>query len=56
MVVRIAGARVYLWHAVDHEGEVLDILVQRGRDKAAALKLMQQALQEARLPTGYHRD
>jgi len=26
MVVRIAGERMYLWRAVDHEGEVLDIL------------------------------
>ena len=39
MVARIAGETVYLWRAVDHEGEVLDILVQHGRDKAAALKL-----------------
>jgi hypothetical protein len=26
MVVRIAGQRMYLWRAVDHEGEVLDML------------------------------
>jgi transposase-like protein len=24
MVVRIAGKHMYLWHAVDHEGEVLE--------------------------------
>jgi transposase-like protein len=24
LVVRIAGERMYLWRAVDHEGEVLD--------------------------------
>jgi putative transposase len=36
MVVRIAGKRMYLWRAVDHEGEVLDMLVQRRRDKRAA--------------------
>src|SRR5438874_4640923 len=36
MVVRIAGKRMYLWRAVDHEGEVLDVLVQRRRDKHAA--------------------
>ena len=30
LVVRIAGARMYLWRAVDHEGEVLDMLVQLG--------------------------
>src|SRR5690242_17303787 len=40
MVVRIAGRRMYLWRAVDHEGEILDVLVQRRRDKRAALKLM----------------
>jgi putative transposase len=27
MVVRIAGKRMYLWRAVDHEGEILDVLV-----------------------------
>ena len=26
MVVRSAGKRMYLWRAVDHEGEVLDML------------------------------
>jgi len=31
MVVRIAGKRMCLWRAVDHEGEVLDMLVQRHR-------------------------
>jgi putative transposase len=36
MVVRIAGERMYLWRAVDHEGEVLDMLVQRRRDSHAA--------------------
>jgi DDE domain len=35
MVVRIAGERMYLWRAVDHEGEVLDMLVQRRRDSRA---------------------
>jgi putative transposase len=40
MVVRIAGKRMYLWRSVDHEGEILDMLVQRRRDKRAALRLM----------------
>src|ERR1700748_1434114 len=40
MVVRIAGKRMYLWRAVDHEGEVLDMLVQRRRDTRAALRLI----------------
>jgi putative transposase len=33
-------AILYLWRAVDHEGEVLDLLVQRRRDTRAALRLM----------------
>jgi putative transposase len=31
---------MYLWRAVDHEGEILDMLVQRRRDKRAALRLL----------------
>jgi transposase-like protein len=46
MVVRIAGRRVYLWRAVDHEGEVLDMLVQRQRDTHAALRLMRKLLRK----------
>jgi putative transposase len=34
----INGERHYLWRAVDQEGNVLDILVQRRRDKKAAKK------------------
>jgi transposase-like protein len=49
MVVRVAGKRMYLWRAVDHEGEVLDMLVQRRRDKRAALRLMRKSPQETRL-------
>ena len=39
MFVTIGGQRMYLWRAVDAEGEVLDILVQPRRDKKAAMKL-----------------
>jgi putative transposase len=46
MVVRIGGERVHLWRTVDDEGEVLDVLVQRRRDKAAALKLMRKLLRK----------
>jgi putative transposase len=48
MVVRIAGKRLYLWRAVDHEGEVLDVLVQRRRDARAALRLMRKLLRKQR--------
>ncbi len=44
MVVRIGGERMYLWRAVDDEGEVLDMLVQKRRNKAAALKLFRKLL------------
>src|SRR6266550_1569573 len=46
MVVRIAGKRMYLWRAVDHEGEVLDLLVQRRCDSWAALRLMRKLLKK----------
>jgi putative transposase len=46
MVIRIAGKRMYLWRAVDHEGEVLDMLVQRRRDKQAAIRLMRKLLKK----------
>ena len=46
MVIRIAGARMYVWRAVDHEGEVLDMLVQRRRDSRAALRLMRKLLKK----------
>ena len=46
MVVRIAGKHTYLWRAVDHEGEVLDVLVQRRRDKRAAVRLIRKLLRK----------
>ena len=46
MVVRIAGKRMYLWRAADHQGEVLDMLVQRRRDKRAALRLIRKLLRK----------
>src|SRR3981189_3374514 len=46
MVVRIAGRQMYLWRAVDHEGEVLDMLVQRRHDKRGALRLMRKLLRK----------
>jgi putative transposase len=46
MVVRIAGERMYLWRAVDHEGDVLDMLVQRRRDSRAALRLIRKLLKK----------
>ena len=45
-VVMIAGRQFWLWRAVDDEGEVLDLLVQRRRDKTAAMKLMRKLLKK----------
>jgi transposase-like protein len=46
MVVMIAGRQFWLWRAVDDEGEVLDLLAQRRRDKTAAMKLMRERLKK----------
>ncbi len=48
MAVQIGGERFWLWRAVDSEGEVLDILMQRQRDKAAAVKLLRKLLKKQR--------
>jgi len=40
----INGERHYLWRAVDQDGNVLDILVQRRRDKKAAKKFFRKLL------------
>jgi transposase-like protein len=42
--VNIGGKQMYLWRAVDGEGEVLDVLVQKRRNKRAALRLMRKLL------------
>ena len=44
--LKIDGRTVYLWRAVDAEGEVLDVLVQTKRNERAALKLMQRLLKK----------
>jgi transposase-like protein len=44
MVCRIGGKRTYLWRAVEDEGEVLDLVVQRRRDTEAALKVLKRLL------------
>jgi putative transposase len=44
--LKIDGRLVYLWCAVDAEGEVLDVLVQTRRNKRAAIKLMRKLLKK----------
>src|SRR5919112_5522402 len=46
MRVRIGGRLMYLWRAVDAEGEVLDVLLQAKRDTRAAGKLMRKLLKK----------
>ncbi|MHB8283660.1 MAG: IS6 family transposase [Caulobacteraceae bacterium] len=50
MVVKIGGEKRWLWRAVDDEGVVLDMLIQRRRDKRAALRLLLKLLKN----TGVH--
>lgn len=49
-VVKIGGRRMWLWRAVDDEGEILDVLVQKRRNKHAAMKLLRRLLRN----TGLH--
>jgi len=41
---KIDGKMVYLWRAVDDEGTVLDVVVQKRRNTKAALRLLQKLL------------
>src|SRR6058998_2386604 len=56
MLVSIGGKRMYLWRAVDAEGEVLDCLGQSRRNKRAALRLPAQAERRARVVRPDHQD
>jgi len=47
VVISIAGEPYWLWRAVDQNGFVLDILVQRRRDSGAARGLMTKVLKAA---------
>jgi putative transposase len=42
--VRINGEMHYLWRAVDHEGEVLEVFVTKRRDRKAALKFLKRTM------------
>ncbi len=42
--VKINGKLHYLWHAVDHEGEVLESYVTKSRDKKAALRFLKKVV------------
>jgi putative transposase len=42
--VRINGEMHYLWRAVDHEGEVLEVFATKRRDRKAALEFLKRAM------------
>jgi len=42
--VRINGVTHYLWRAVDHEGEVLEVFATKRRDRRAALKFLKRVM------------
>ena len=44
VAIKIAGVKHWLWRAVDQSGMVLDVLVQSGRDKRAAKRLLRKLL------------
>jgi putative transposase len=46
VVLKIAGKTHYLWRAVDQHGVVLDVLVQRRRDRKAARRLLRKLLKK----------
>ena len=45
--LKIRGKQMYLWRAVDDEGEVLDILLQSKRDQRATIKFLRRAIKRA---------
>ena len=42
--VRINGKTYYLWRAVDHEGEVLEVFATKRRDRRAALRFLKRTI------------
>ena len=42
--VRVNGEIHYLWRAVDHEGEVLEVFATKQRDRKAALRFLKRAM------------
>jgi putative transposase len=47
--IKINGEWKYLWRAVDQDGNVLDILVQSRRDKAAARRFFRRLMKKSRM-------
>ena len=57
MVVSIGGKRRYLWRAVDQDGDVLDILIQKRKDTRSARRFFRKLLKgQGELPMGITTD
>ena len=51
VVVTIQGQRRYLWRAIDQDGDLIEILVQRRKDTQAAKRFFRKVLgSQARVP------
>ena len=50
MLIKVAGVKHRLWRAVDQAGTVLDVLVQRRRDRRAAKRLLRKLLKKQMRP------
>ena len=54
VVLKICGVKHWLWRAVNQSGMVLDVLVQRRRDKRAAKRLLRKLLKKQMQPPPRH--
>ena len=45
--VKIGGVRHYLWRAIDQDGEIVDVLLQKKRDTVAAKRFFKRILKSA---------
>ena len=50
LFIKIRGQHFYLWQAVDQDGDVIDILVTKYRDRRAATRFFRKMLQHQKRP------
>ena len=48
--MQINGEMHYLWRAVDHEGDVLEVFATKRRDRKAALAFLKRAMKRYNRP------
>ena len=51
--VKVAGKWAYLYRAIDQHGQVIDVLLSRRRDLAAARRFLTRALHAGTVPVGF---